>query len=434
MLIKKYFPKRLFLRFLLIIILPVFIIQSASTYIFYQNHIQNVVRRISKDAIDKILFINKNYNKYGHFEYMNIQVSFSDGIRIRKKDIVKNLDGYRFFNQEKFFMETLLNELSEPIAIKDRGDYFEILIQKKKGVLSLKVNKKELIVKTAKTFIFWNIGLSFVFLLIAVIFMKNQLRPIKKLKTQVKNFSLNQEIEYFKPTGAKEVRELGVSLLEMEKRIKKFINQRTIILAGISHDLRTPLTRMKLELEFLEDSSSKQYLTDDIKYMEGIINHYLNFAKNVKNEDSVLINIYDYLNIILKEHQKIKQDLSLKTKNIDCNEIVSIQEVAFKRVIENVIGNALKFGSKAIVTLSKHKENIIIDIDDNGPGVEDIYLDKLSEPFFKIDKSRNIDAGGVGLGLAIAKDIVLANNGNIVFNKSKILSGLNVRIEIPSNC
>ena len=205
-------------------------------------------------------------------------------------------------------------------------------------------------------------------------------------------------------------------------------------MAGISHDLRTPLTRMKLELEFLEDSSSKQYLTDDITYMEGIINHYLNFAKNVKNEDSVLINIYDYLNIILKEHQKIKQDLSLKTKNIDCDEIVSIQEVAFKRVIENVIGNALKFGSKAIITLSKHKENIIIDIDDNGPGVEDIYLDKLSEPFFKIDKSRNIDAGGVGLGLAIAKDIVLANNGNIVFNKSKILSGLNVRIEIPSNC
>lgn len=427
--LKKFFPKGLFLRFLLIIILPVFIVQLVSTYVFYQTHLQNVIKRISGDTIQKIVFVNNNFKNNNDFKDINFDVKFIRGKKIAKNDILKNKIKYIFFNQEKFFIETLITKIEEPIALKNNGDYYTIIIQKSNGVLNINVNKKELVVKTARIFILWNIGLSFLTLLIAIIFMKNQLKPIKTLKKHVKNFSLNQSKYYFKPSGAKEIRELGLSFIEMEKRIKNFINQRTIMLAGISHDLRTPLTRMKLELEMM-DNSSNVYLSEDIEYMEKIINQYLNFAKNTKNENRSLINIYDYLNKLIKDYKKINNNLIFKNKNLTENEIVSIQALNLKRVMHNIFNNAFKFGTKAIITLSKSENNkrIIIDIEDNGPGVEDILLNKLSEPFFKVDKSRNIENKGVGLGLSIAKDILLSNNALINFKKSDKYGGLDVKI------
>ena len=276
----------------------------------------------------------------------------------------------------------------------------------------------------------WNIAISFLTLLIAIIFMKNQLKPIKLLKKHIANFSLNQKNSKFKPTGAKEIRELSASFIEMEKRLKKFVNQRTIMLAGISHDLRTPLTRMKLELEMM-DEPSKIYLEEDINYMQSIINQYLVFTKNINDEDKSIINIYNYINKFFKEYKKINKNITLKTKDINENELVLIQPLAFKRVLQNITDNALKFGNKALIKLIKtNDKKIMISIDDNGPGIERKLLQKLCEPFFKADKSRNIDNKGVGLGLSIAKDIILANNGIINFSKSKSLGGLNVQITL----
>ena len=221
--------------------------------------------------------------------------------------------------------------------------------------------------------------------------MKNQLKPIKLLKKHIANFSLNQKNSKFKPTGAKEIRELSVSFIEMEKRLKKFVNQRTIMLAGISHDLRTPLTRMKLELEMM-DEPSKIYLEEDINYMQSIINQYLVFTKNINDGDKSIINIYNYINKFLKEYKKINKNITLKTKDINENELVLIQPLAFKRVLQNITDNALKFGNKALIKLIKtNNKKIMISIDDNGPGVERKLLQKLCEPFFKADKSRNID-------------------------------------------
>lgn len=426
---KQYFPKRLFARFLLIIVLPLFIVQLISIYIFYQSHLQNVVKRISRDTIQKIIFIDKNFKANEDYGEINLGVKFNKSAKLKSRDIIRNTNKYVFFNQEQFFIDSLLNSINEPIAVKDIGENYVISIQKHNGLLNISVNKKELVVKTARVFVMWNIILSLLTLSIAIIFMKNQLKPIKLLKQHVKIFSLTQNISKFKPTGAKEIRELSISFIEMEKRLKKFVDQRTIILAGISHDLRTPLTRMRLELEMM-DSPSKKYLSEDIDYMEKIINQYLNFTKESKNEEKELTNIYDYLKIFVKEYNKINKNISFQTKNIDKDEIVLIQTLQFKRVLYNIVGNAFKFGKKAIITLIKTKNNkkIIISIDDDGCGVNDKDIEKLTEPFFKADKSRNFENSGVGLGLAIAKDIILMNNGTISFNKSKKLCGLNVQV------
>ncbi len=428
--LKKYFPAKLFNRFLLIIILPVLIVQLISTYIFYQTHLQNVIKRISSGTIQKIIFIEKNFKPNENYNDMNIDVKFYKNEHINKKDIIKNTDKYVFFNQEQFFIENLLSNIKDPIALKENDDDFIILVQKDDGVLSMTVNKKELIVKTARIFITWNLVLSFITLLVAIIFMKNQVRPIKLLKKHVNNFSLNQKISKLKPTGAQEIRDLTLSFLEMEKRLTKFVNQRTVMLAGISHDLRTPLTRMKLELEMM-DTPSKSYLEDDIKYMEDIVNQYLNFAKNTTVEDKVLVNVYDFINIFIKEYKKINKNILFRTKNIDKNEIVSIQVLSFKRALQNIVDNAFKFGTKTVITLNRaNKDKINISIEDNGGGVSEENLEKLSEPFFKIDKSRNPNQKGVGLGLAIAKDIVLSQNGIINFSNSKRTRGLKVQISL----
>ena len=428
--IKKYFPKRLFYRFILIIVLPVFIVQVVSTYVFYQTHLQNVIKRLSNATIQNIVFINKNYKDLDNIDNENLKVYFKKNQKLKSKDIIKKTSNFLFFDQQQFFISSLLDLIDEPLSVKENKDDFIISFQKKNGILELHVNKKELIIKTARIFVMWNIAISILTVIIAIIFMKNQLRPIKLLKKHIANFSINQKISKFKPSGAKEIRELSVSFIDMEKRLKKFINQRTMMLASISHDLRTPLTRMKLELEMMEDPS-KEFLEEDINFMESIINQYLSFTKSINNEDKAIINIYNYLNKFIREYKKVNKNIIFRTKNIDENELVFIQPLAFKRVLQNIMDNALKFGDKARIKLIRtSNKKIMIHIDDNGPGVEKKFLDKLCEPFFKTDKSRNIDKKGVGLGLSIAKDIVLANNGELNFNKSKSMGGLNVQITL----
>ena len=428
--IKKYFPKRLFYRFILIIVLPVFIVQVVSTYVFYQTHLQNVIKRLSNATIQNIVFINKNYKNLDDVDNENLKIYFRKNQKLKNKDIIKKSSNFLFFDQQQFFISSLLDLIDEPLSVKENKDDFIISFQKKNGILELHVNKKELIIKTARIFVMWNIAISILTVIIAIIFMKNQLRPIKLLKKHIANFSLNQKISKFKPSGAKEIRELSVSFIDMEKRLKKFINQRTMMLASISHDLRTPLTRMKLELEMMEDPS-KEFLEEDINFMESIINQYLSFTKSINNEDKAIINIYNYLNKFIREYKKVNKNIIFRTKNIDENELVFIQPLAFKRVLQNIMDNALKFGDKARIKLIRtSNKKIMIHIDDNGPGVEKKFLDKLCEPFFKTDKSRNIDKKGVGLGLSIAKDIVLANNGELNFNKSRSMGGLNVQITL----
>lgn len=429
MLIRKYFPKKIFYRFLLIIVLPVFIVQLISSYVFYQSHIQKVVKKISNDTIQKIIFIDNNYKSNSDFNEINISINFVKNSKIPKNKLLKKTDKYFFFNQKQFFIQSLLDGIKEPMSINDIGDYYVISVQKHGGVLNITVIKKDLIIKTANIYMTWNIALSFITLLIAIIFMKNQFKPINLLKKHVKSFSLNQNTTAIKPTGSAEIRDLTISFIEMEKRLKKFINQRTIMLAGISHDLRTPLTRMKLELEMM-NAPSKKYLAEDIEFMEKIINQYLNFTKNIKNEDKSIINIYDYLEEYIKDYKKINKNINLKTNNIEENELVLIQQLIFKRVLDNIVNNGFKFGTKVLVTISKQDKKILINIDDNGCGVKEEFLGKLTEPFFKIDESRNIDNKGVGLGLAIAKEIILANNGTLKFTKSKKLGGLSVEVEL----
>ena len=296
--IKKYFPKRLFYRFILIIVLPVFIVQVVSTYVFYQTHLQNVIKRLSNATIQNIVFINKNYKNLDDVDNENLKVYFKKNQKLKSKDIIKKTSNFLFFDQQQFFISSLLDLIDEPLSVKENKDDFIISFQKKNGILELHVNKKELIIKTARIFVMWNIAISILTVIIAIIFMKNQLRPIKLLKKHIANFSLNQKISKFKPSGAKEIRELSVSFIDMEKRLKKFINQRTMMLASISHDLRTPLTRMKLELEMMEDPS-KEFLEEDINFMESIINQYLSFTKSINNYQK-----YEYRNSCYLNHEQ----------------------------------------------------------------------------------------------------------------------------------
>lgn len=423
--LKNILPKNLFGRFLLIIILPIFIVQAISIYVFYERHIQNVVKKISNTTIEKIKFINDNFEQNKNFDSVDFDIYFMKNIKIRQKDLLTSKNIYTPFNQQQYFVYNLLASIKEPISIREKNDDFVISIQKNDGVLVLQVNKKNFIVKTAQVFVLWSAGSSLIMLAIAIIFMRNQLKPIQKLKKNMRDFSINKNVVYMKPAGAKEIRELTASFMEMQKRIKRFIEQRTLMLAAISHDLRTPLTRMKLTLEFL-DSDEKENLSNDIKFMEDIIDQYLVFTKDIKNEEFSGINILEYIQKVINDYRKINDNIEFVNINLK-KESIFIQPLSFKRIINNLLDNCFKFASEAKITTKRIKNKIIINIEDNGNSVDEELLSKLYEPFFRADQSRN-STNGVGLGLAIVKDLVLLNGGNLVFKKSKSMGGLEVEV------
>ena len=261
--------------------------------------------------------------------------------------------------------------------------------------------------------------------IISLIFLKNQTRPITNLARAAERFGKGEEIEEFKPSGALEIRQAGHEFDKMRQRIKRHLNQRNEMLSGISHDLRTPLTRMKLQIAFINDKDLAKKLTEDIDEMEKMLNEYLQFTSSSYIDKDEIFNLSGLIKEIVEKYdnKNISQDLMPRVYANGRKNLIN-------RCLNNLIDNALKYGNKVSINLNKKNTNLFINIDDDGPGIPVEERENVFKPFYKIDKGRAESKSSVGLGLSIASDIIRSHGGNIRLEKSK-MNGLRVRVFLP---
>ena len=262
--------------------------------------------------------------------------------------------------------------------------------------------------------------------MISLVFLKNQTRPITRLAKAAEKFGRGEEIEEFKPSGAAEIRQAGYEFDKMRKRIIRHLNQRSEMLSGISHDLRTPLTRMKLQLAFIKDQALSNKLSEDILEMEKMLNEYLQFTSSSYLEKDKRFNLSELLFEVIDKYnnENIKKNLAPKI-------YFNGRKNLIQRCINNLIDNAIKYAEEVNVELIKKDENLFIKIDDNGPGIPEEEYDNVFKPFYKIDKGRAGAKSSVGLGLSIASDIIRSHGGNIKLERSK-MNGLGIKIFLPT--
>ena len=430
--IKKILPKGLFYRALLIVAVPVILLQLIITFVFFDslwiktnkgmtralvNEITTFIEVYNDEIYDKgeitNLFsvyqdLNIEFNQDENFNYDFDERWFSPIDRTLRRELKS-----RFGSQKFWFNTTSYKELID-LRIKYQSGYFKFLVPKDRVTSS-----------SARIFALWITVPAIIVVLISLIFLKNQTRPITNLARVAEKFGKGEEIEEFKPSGAAEIRQAGYEFDKMRKRIVRHLNQRSEMLSGISHDLRTPLTRMKLQIAFIKDKELSNKLAEDINEMEKMLNEYLQFTSSSYIEKDEQFNLSELINNSIKKYnnKNITRDI---TEGIYLNGRKNL----IQRCINNLIDNAIKYGDKVNIELNKNNNNLFIKIEDNGPGIPENEYSNVFKPFYKIDKGRADSKSSVGLGLSIASDIIRSHGGNIKLEKS-LMNGLGVKIFLP---
>ena len=439
MLLKKLSPDSLFGRFLLLIITPIIIVQLVAIYAFYYRHLDNVNKYLARSLIGEIIFV-KDIIDQNPLKDINLpqtsQVNFiftKGEILDQKADISKanyqtsNVNIYPLFDSLHRFKLELKSQHKGYFAIfkdLDTRKGLIIKLQLKKGVLSVKIPQKRIITSKSHILIVWILFSALIAVVIAVLFLKNQIRSIKNLAKSADNFGKNTINTRFKPNGAKEIRMLGISFIKMKERIIKQIQQRSDMLLAVSHDLRTPLTRMKLQLSLMNEDDNSKSLKSDIEDMEKMINEYLDFGKGKKNLKKSKFNVEEFLTKIADSYPKLITKIT--TKNL----LIDNKKQALKRALRNLLDNGFNYAKKVILTAKVVEDNLMILIDDDGVGIEKNKRDEVFKPFFRLDNARNLNqSSGSGLGLSIAYEAIKSCGGNIKLEDSD-LGGLRVVINL----
>jgi len=429
---KKILPKRLFYRALLIVAVPVLVLQLIITIVFFDSLWIKTNKGMTKALINEISTFIEVYDneKIDQQKLTNLFSLFLDlNIELFKNEKFNNKYNERWFSPidrtlrrelkanfhlEKYWFDTTSYKELIDLRIKYQTGYFKFLIPKDRVSSS-----------SARIFALWITVPAIIMVIISLIFLKNQTRPITNLARAAERFGKGEEESEFKPSGALEIRQAGHEFDKMRKRIQRHLNQRTEMLSGISHDLRTPLTRMKLLIAFIKDKDLANKLTKDIDEMEKMLNEYLQFTSSSYAEKDEMFNLSELIEEIIKKYnnQNISQELMPRI-------YVNGRKNLVKRCLNNLIDNALKYANKVKVNLHKKNTNLFITIDDDGPGIPINEHENVFKPFYKIDKGRADSKSSVGLGLSIASDIIRSHGGNIKLEKSK-MNGLCVKIFLP---
>ena len=428
--IKNLLPKRLFYRGLLIVAVPIVILQITISIVFFDSLWIKTNSGMTRALVSEVkTFVDAYDNDETNKDF--IIVLFKDhlgfNIKYEKEKIIPDNVPERWFSPVD---RSLRRELKNKNLIywfntTNFKDVIDLRIKYGDGYFQFYIPRDRLTTSSARLFGLWITLPAFLMIMIAIIFLKNQTRPIIKLAEASEKFGKGEDLEEFRPSGALEIRKAGQEFDKMRKRILRHLNQRSEMLSGISHDLRTPLTRIKLQLAMIKDENLSQKLSSDVDEMEKMLNEYLQFAStgakdktetfNISEQISDLINKYENPNIIKDFNDRIYYN---GRKNL------------INRCINNLIENSLKFAKKVEVKIEKQQDNIIIAISDDGPGIPQEEYENITKPFYKIDKSRSEKKSSVGLGLSIASDIVKSHGGDITFAKSKF-GGLEVAISLP---
>ena len=424
-------PKRLFYRALIIVAAPIIILQLIITIVFFDSIWIKANKSTTRALVAQLKTIEEVYQndkKNMDFFTDSYKNNFNFEIRITE-DEFPNVTGERKFSPMD---RSLRRELK---SVFGNNNYWfstskfknavEIKIKSKKEVIKFLVPKEMVSTSSIRVFVLWTTLPSIFLIIIALIFLKNQTRPLVKLAKAAERFCKGDYVNDFRPSGAQEIRKAAYEFDRMAKRINRHLNQRSEMLSGISHDLRTPLTRLKLQLAMINQKDLSEKMSKDIDEMENMLNDYLQFAKMQAQENTIEISLNEIFNQINKSFNTDKLNVSceLDTK-------LKGRPMALKRSFENIIYNGLTYGKNVWVKIKKSPNRVFIIFEDDGPGIPEDQYKNVFKPFFRLDQSRSLNQSGVGLGLAIVEDVVNSHGGNIQLGKSSF-KGLQVKISLP---
>jgi two-component system, OmpR family, osmolarity sensor histidine kinase EnvZ len=432
---KDWMPKGLYARALLIIIVPMVLLQSVIALVFMERHWNTVTRRLSTVVVQDIAALMDIHNKYPQ-----------DKDRAILRDIAQNRLGLvvDFLpvtdmpapGPKPFFSlldQTLSVRLSQNIGrpfwidTVGRSSLVEIRIQLDDAVMRVFAQRSSAYASNSEIFLFWMIGTSLVLLTVAVLFLRNQIKPILRLADAAESFGKGRDAPDFRPRGAREIRQAAQSFIEMKTRIERSIEQRTAMLAGVSHDLRTILTRFKLELALIGDSPEVDAMRKDVDEMNGMLEGYLAFARGDSSEQAAPTHITSLLEELRGEAERQGHKA---TVNFTGQPVMIVKPAAFKRCVGNLVSNAARHADSIVITGHRDHRWLTVTIDDDGPGIPQNMREEVFKPFLRLDAARNVDEGGSGLGLAIARDIARSHGGDIFLGDSP-MGGLRATVRVP---
>tara|TARA_Y100000817_G_scaffold110945_1_gene86828 strand:- start:272 stop:1594 length:1323 start_codon:yes stop_codon:yes gene_type:complete len=432
-LFKKFLPKGLFYRALIIVAAPVIILQITISIVFFDSIWIKANKGMTRSLVSEVKTL---LDAYRSEETKDVQ--FLTSLYKKNFDFVINInDGNELptTKSDRRFspMDRSLRREMKPVFGNDYWfdtvtyiDLVDLRIKGESEIIQIFFPKSKIAPSSVRVFVLWITLPSIILILIAILFLRNQTRPIVKLSKAAERFGRGERIDDLRPSGASEIRKATLEFDKMMKRINKHLTQRSEMLSGISHDLRTPLTRLKLQLAMMDKKDTAKKMASDIDEMEKMLNDYLQYTKSQSQEDYVEINLKNILDDILKNFDTNKYYFVNKD-----NIKIQGRKNLIKRCISNVVENGLSYGNKIFVELRKSVNSAIITVEDNGPGIPKNEYENVFKPFYRVDKSRGLNKSGVGLGLSIAQDIVKSHGGNISLSEGKQQNGLLVKISLP---
>ncbi len=432
--IKRILPRSLLGRSLMIIVTPLIILQLVSASIFYETHWDKVTLRLARGVVGDIGAVIKLMRRNPEpenlewifglaAETMELNTTFKEGA------VLVNTSWAPDGLTERMLSQAMRSRVDKPFLIDSVSHDRQVIInvQLPSGVLRVATTRKRLFSSTVYVFVIWMVGTSLILFVVATIFMRNQIKPIRRLAVAADDFGKGRDVSSFKPEGATEVRLAAQAFLIMRERILRHIGQRTDMLAGVSHDLRTPLTRMRLQLEMLDDPGGAQEMKTDIAEMEHMLEGYLAFARGEGAEEPIVTDLTALLSEAAALARRKGGAVDLHTEG---QLTVSLRPNVFKRCLTNLIDNAIRYGEHVSIRAGTRGDAIEITIDDDGPGIAEDERENVFKAFYRVEGSRNPETGGVGLGLTIARDVIRSHGGDIALSASPN-GGLRARLRLP---
>ena len=433
-------PRGLFGRSLIIIVMPMVLLQAVVTYLLFDRQWEAVTTRISRGVAAQIVLFVQSYETLGPDRFAEEaarlrETSFGLVPSIKPGERLPATESPAYEILKQVFGRDLSRLINRPVWIDSQSleDQVDIRIQLDGAVMQVMAERKRVMSTNTHVWVLWMIGTALILLSVAILFLRNQIRPIERLADAAEAFGKGRDVPDFRPSGATEVRRASLAFIDMRERISRFVQQRTDMLAGVSHDVRTPLTRMKLELAMMKEGPSIQALKDDVEEMERMLDEYLAFARGQAGEGASETDIGQLLRDIAASAQR-KADAKTPEKKVDLTVgddlVVEVRPNAMRRCVMNLVENALRHGNHALVSARQHDDMVEIAVDDDGPGIPAEQREAAFRPFHRLESGRTLASGGVGLGLAIARDIARGHGGEITLAESK-LGGLRAVVRLP---
>jgi two-component system osmolarity sensor histidine kinase EnvZ len=433
-LVKGLLPRTLFGRSVLILVVPLILVQAVVAWVFYDRLWDFVLRRLAGSVAGEIATTIETRRLLPEpssraMLYVIAGRGTELGYSFQAGATLPPPDPSPATTIERQLEAALEDRITEPFRVDDQSPrpVVEVEVALPDGVLTIRVPRSRLFSTSGLIVILWMVGTAIVTFSLATLFLRNQVRSLRRLAVAAEAFGKGRDVPHFKPEGATEVRQAAAAFLIMRERIQRQIAQRTEMLAGVSHDLRTPLTRMKLELELLQESEEVEGLRTDIAEMERMVEGYLSFARGEGNEPPAVFDLAELLAEEVAKTRRNNTQISLSTAE---ELFVAARRDTLRRAIANLIANAARYGGHVWVTALPNQAAVDILIDDDGPGIPPALRDVVFRPFHRLESSRNPATGGVGLGLTIARDIMRGHGGDLTLESSP-QGGLRARLHLP---